>query len=152
LKTYWGNDTTQSLLSEDRYQLYLFLKNDYNTERWPAMLNLVISSASQKNIPGFIVTSVPFETLKNDPPKVFTLMTPLACDAVAIKTAARANPTIFLVKNGIILGKWAHADFENAVKAIQLLPPQPGEAARPEDSMTHEPQPDSTGSSSSSPE
>jgi uncharacterized membrane protein YphA (DoxX/SURF4 family) len=127
LKTYWGNDTTQALLSEDRYQLYLFVKDGYHTERWPAIMNLVISAAQDRHIEPFLVTSIPFETLKENPLKVFTFMTPLACDAVAIKTAARANPTLLLVKNGTILGKWAYPDLDRAVKALQQLPAQPAQ-------------------------
>lgn len=146
LKTYWGNDTTHALLSEDRYQLYLFVKNDYKHGNWPAMMNLVISTAKGKKIEPFLVTSIPFETLKENPLKVFTAMTPLACDAVAIKTAARANPTLLLVKNGTILGKWAYSDLEHAVKVIRELPAQPGE---PADTQTYEPIPDSLKQSSS---
>lgn len=127
LKTYWGNDTTSALLGENRYQLYLFVKNDYNTDRWPAIMTLVLSAAKDKNIEPFLVTSIPFETLKENPLKVFTYMTPLACDAVAIKTAARANPTLLLVKNGTIMGKWSYADLDQAVKTLQALPAQPGE-------------------------
>jgi uncharacterized membrane protein YphA (DoxX/SURF4 family) len=146
LKTYWGNDTTQALLTEDRYQLYLFVKNDYKQGNWPGIMNIVISTAKGKKIEPFLVTSIPFETLKENPLKVFTEMTPLACDAVAIKTAARANPTLLLVKNGTILGKWAYTDLERAVKVLQELPAQPGQ---PADTQTYEPIPDSLKQSSS---
>ncbi|WEK34655.1 MAG: DoxX family protein [Candidatus Pseudobacter hemicellulosilyticus] len=122
LKTVAGNDTTQALLAEDRYQLYLFLKNDYNQSQWMEYLKLVMHTAGQKQIPGFIVTSIPFETLTSNPPDVFRLFTPLACDAVAIKTAARANPTLFLIKNGTVIDKWSYADLERAVGAVQKLP------------------------------
>lgn len=135
LKTYWGNDTTQALLSEDRYQLYLFVKNDYKTDRWPAIMNLVLSTAHDKHIEPFLVTSIPFETLMEAPMKIFTVMTPLACDAVAIKTAARANPTLFLVKNGTIMGKWAYTDLEQAVKVLQGLQAQ---AAPPAETETNQ--------------
>ncbi|MBO9633236.1 MAG: DoxX family protein [Chitinophagaceae bacterium] len=140
LKTYWGNDTTQALLSEDRYQLYLFVKNDYKTDRWPAIMSLVLSTAHDKHIEPFLVTSIPFETLREAPMKIFTVMTPLACDAVAIKTAARANPTLFLVKNGTILGKWAYPDLEQAVKVLQGLQAQAAPPAEPE---TNQAAPDS---------
>lgn len=145
LKTIWGNDTTEALMKEDRYQLYLFVKENYKQGNWPAMMNLVISTAEGKKIEPFLVTSIPFETLRENPLKTFTKMTPLACDAVAIKTAARTNPTLMLVKNGTILGKWAYSDLERAVKVLQELPAQPGE---PADTQTHEPIPDSLQQSS----
>ncbi len=59
LKTYWGNDTTQALLTEDRYQLYLFVKNDYKHGNWPGIMNIMISTAKGKKIEPFLVTSIP---------------------------------------------------------------------------------------------
>ncbi len=74
-------------------------------------------------------------------------MTPLACDAVAIKTAARANPTLLLVKNGTILGKWAYTDLgarrESFHRNFLHNPEQPA------DTQTYEPIPDSLKQSSS---
>ncbi|TBR19133.1 MAG: DoxX family protein [Chitinophagaceae bacterium] len=40
------------------------------------------------------------------------------CDATAIRTAARINPTMYLLKKGIVEGKWAPTDFEAAKKII----------------------------------
>lgn len=122
LQTFYGNDTTEALLAEDNYQLYLFLRDDYATGDWMNLLGMVMRAADQKNIQGFIVTSIPFETLRTDPPRVFLNFTPLACDAVAIKTAARANPTLFLIKNGTVIDKWSYADLERALGKIQQLP------------------------------
>lgn len=122
LKTFYGNDTTEALLNENTYQLYLFVKHDYQPGKWMDVLAMVMSTARKKNIPGFIVTSIPFETLRTNPPGVFLSFTPLACDAVAIKTAARANPALYLIKKGTVIGKWSHADFERALGKVQELP------------------------------
>ena len=51
-------------------------------------------------------------------------ITILKCDATAIKTAARANPTLYLLKHGTILNKWSAAEFENAILEISSLPVQ----------------------------
>jgi hypothetical protein len=40
----------------------------------------------------------------------------LTCDATAVKTAARANPTLFLMKGPVVQGKWGWADIDKAVK------------------------------------
>lgn len=123
LQTFYQNDTTQALLHEDRYQLYLFLKNDYNKGNWPQVLETILQSATQKNIRGFLVTSIPIEEIFSDKaPAVFSQLLPLRCDPVAIKTAARANPTLFLVKNGTILHKWSYADLEKALPVVLTLP------------------------------
>ena len=48
----------------------------------------------------------------------------LKCDGTAIKTAARSNPTLYLIKGGTILRKWSYADFKNAIPAVNELPTQ----------------------------
>jgi hypothetical protein len=45
----------------------------------------------------------------------------LRCDATAIKTAARTNPALFLIKNGTVLNKWSYADFDKALREISAL-------------------------------
>jgi len=123
LKTVYGNDSTQALLNEDQYQLYFFLKDGYKIEtEWVNELTLIMQSAGQKHINGYLVSNVPIETLRQDPPEVFKTFTPLSCDPVAIKTAARANPALFLVKKGTILNKWSYADFDQALLIVSNLP------------------------------
>lgn len=122
LKTLYGNDTTQVLMTEDREQLYLFIKNEIDPGRWTDELDAIMELAKQKNIPGFIVTNITVESLLQDTTTVLKSMTPLFCDAVAIKTAARANPVLMRIKNGTILGKWSYFDFRTAFEKISTLP------------------------------
>jgi uncharacterized membrane protein YphA (DoxX/SURF4 family) len=122
LQTFAGNDTTQALLNEDQYQLYLFLKNGYTLGEWTAVLNMIMRGAEKKHIKGFLVTNVPIETLRVNPPDVFYAFMPLRCDATAIKTAARTNPALFLIKKGTILNKWSYADLEQALLVVNNLP------------------------------
>ncbi|HLY70362.1 MAG TPA: hypothetical protein VKR53_11585, partial [Puia sp.] len=51
-------------------------------------------------------------------------MTFFKADATAIKTAARVNPTMYLLKQAMILNKWGAADFENSLEEINSLPVQ----------------------------
>jgi uncharacterized membrane protein YphA (DoxX/SURF4 family) len=123
LKTVYGNDSTGALLNEDQYQLYFFLKDGYKVKaEWINELTLIMQSAAQKHINGYLVSNVPIETLRQNPPEVFKTFIPLSCDPVAIKTAARANPALFLVKKGTILNKWSYADFEQALLIVSNLP------------------------------
>lgn len=122
LQTFYKNDTTQALLQEDKYQLYLFLRNDYNQGNWPVVLQTILQSATEKNIQGFLVTSIPTETLySSESPAVFNMLLPLRCDPVVIKTATRANPTLVLMKKGTILRKWSYADLDKALPVILTL-------------------------------
>jgi hypothetical protein len=121
LQSIQGNDTTQALLSEESYQLFLFLKNDYKLREWSDVLAIVMNQAEKKNIPGFLVTNIQIDKLRNDPPPVFLEFIPLRCDATAIKTAARTNPTLYLVRKGTIIQKWGYADFEQAIRFLNNL-------------------------------
>lgn len=121
LQSIYGNDTTEALLNEDKYQLFLFLKNGYQTSNWNDVLGVVMNHAGKKNIDGFLVTNIPIDELLSNPPAVFTEFTPLRCDATAIKTAARTNPTLYLVKKGTIIQKWGYADFDQAARFIDKL-------------------------------
>jgi hypothetical protein len=110
------------LLNTDEYQLYLFLKNGYTTGEWTKLLDMIMRNAEQKHIKGFMVSNIPMETLRQHPPDVFYAFTPLRCDVVAIKTAARTNPALFLIKKGTIINKWSFADFEQALLVVNNLP------------------------------
>jgi uncharacterized membrane protein YphA (DoxX/SURF4 family) len=118
LVTVYGNDTTQDLLQHNREQLYLFLKDGYTIGKWTDELEAIMKVATQKNIERYLVTNVPIETLRQNPPEAFMMMMPLVCDGVAIKTAARTNPVLFRIKGGTILNKWSLADFERAFETI----------------------------------
>jgi uncharacterized membrane protein YphA (DoxX/SURF4 family) len=122
LQTFFGNDTTQALLNADEYQLYLFLKNGYKVGDWTNMLGMIMRSAEQKHIKGFMVSNVPIETLRKNPPDAFYAFMPLRCDVTAIKTAARTNPALFLIKKGTIINKWSYADLEQALLVVNNLP------------------------------
>lgn len=112
-----GNDTTLNLLTEDSYQLYLFYLDEINPGSWAPYLYTTIELANSKNIQSFLVTNAVINesNMKLLPANIF----PLRCDAVAIKTAARANPTLYLIKNGNIINKWSYADLDRAIRDLQ---------------------------------
>lgn len=121
LQTIYGNDTTQAILDKPGYTLVLFVMNDYATGPWTSQLESIMTLAGRKTIDGFIVTNMAFDVLIAGAPPVFTNFTPLLCDATAIKTAARAKPTLFLLNKGVIVNKWSYADFDQALLAVQQL-------------------------------
>jgi hypothetical protein len=108
-------------LNEPGYKLFLFLKDGYQPGQWNSVLEMVVSEASQKGIKGFLVTNL--EIQRNDA-DFFPRLFPLRADGTAIKTAARYNPTLFLINGGTIVQKWSAVDFEHALKTIDQLPQQ----------------------------
>lgn len=115
-----GTDSTQAILDQKGNALFLFVKDAMNTDytkKENQQLRLIVDYAKNKGISFYVVTNTrevinEFTAATKDTPTTFM------CDAVAIKTAARANPTLYLLKDGIIQNKWAFADFEKAYKEI----------------------------------
>ncbi len=117
-------DVTDPVLQQKGYKLFLFIKDmhDANTESFKEV-GLILSFAVHKNIPVWFITSDAdavegFVTENGLRPFISGV---LKCDATAVKTAARTNPALFLLKQGTILNKWGFADFENAVGALNEL-------------------------------
>ncbi|RYG04707.1 MAG: DoxX family protein [Chitinophagaceae bacterium] len=122
LQTVDGNDTTQAILDRPGYTILLFVQGGYNRgEQWEAYLQTIVTGANNQGIEKYLVTSLSIEDLANNPPAAFTAFTPLLCDATAIKTAARANPTLYVLKQGVVINKWSYADFDKALTEIQQL-------------------------------
>jgi hypothetical protein len=81
-------------------------------------MDMIIGEASKKNIKGFLVTNLDVpDNRQGFMPELQTLKT----DGTAIKTAARYNPTLFLIKDGTILKKWSAVDFAEALRYLGKL-------------------------------
>jgi uncharacterized membrane protein YphA (DoxX/SURF4 family) len=115
LETTSGNDTTLALLTEPGTKIFLFLKDGYKPYEWVEKMDMIINEASKKNIKGFLVTSLDIPA--NHEGFLGPLIT-LKADGTAIKTAARYNPTLFLMRNGTIVKKWSAVDFDQALRYI----------------------------------
>ncbi len=119
LNTLQDNDTTMQVLSDPGYNAFLFIKDDPGTGEWLNNLELLYPVLQRQTINLFVVTnnaagiSAYFNAI---PGATF-----LKCDVVPIKTAARTNPALYLLKNGTILNKWSYADWDDAVEEIQAL-------------------------------
>ena len=116
-----GNDTTTSLLSQEGEYYLLFIKDfeNYPTD-WDQDFKLVERAAGSKR-PLFIITGQPQKAMerfagknsfdgKSIESRIFS------CDVTAIKTAARTNPALYLMKGPVVEEKWGKADLGEAIK------------------------------------
>ena len=114
-------DTTEAVLGAKGYKLLEFVQtgNDYTATR---EFSVILAMAKAKNIPLYIITA-DFDAVMNRVTQIGIAanVIVLKCDGTAIKTAARANPTLLLLKKGIIIGKWSYADFDRALPGISAL-------------------------------
>lgn len=121
-----GTDTTQDVLSAKGYKLFLFMKElQDESPTWNNAFGVILTMAKSKKVPVFIITgdydNVEAWTARQG---IAPAVTVLKCDATAIKTAARANPTLYLLKTAIVLDKWSYADFDAALPKVNELPEQ----------------------------
>jgi uncharacterized membrane protein YphA (DoxX/SURF4 family) len=119
LETIYGTDTTAQLLAENGAKLFIFIKDEVPGGRWLTMASLIEQQASAKKIQTYVVTNLDFKTVMAVPELRGWL--PLRADGTAIKTVARANPTIYLLDGGAVVNKWSHADFDRALTTVSDL-------------------------------
>lgn len=119
LTTLSGNDTTTQILSEPGYQAFLFIKDNPGEGLWLKHFESLFPLLQQQNITLFVVTNNAEEVSRyfNTTPQIILLK----CDVVPIKTAARTNPTLYLLQNGNVIHKWSYADWGRAKDVIPAL-------------------------------
>ena len=118
-----GIDSTQGVLARLGYQVFLFTRGIDKVEPgWMNDFNATFQLMQDKNIRLNFVTSYYDNValwVKNA--GIAEKVSIFKSDAVAIKTAARADPTLYLINDGNIIGKWSYADFDDAAEAINAL-------------------------------
>ena len=112
-----GVNVTEDILGQpgEYYLFFLQYKND-GVSGWSAAFSELSIKAKQQNRPIYIVTAD-----KENVNTFFNVTNPynlpiLTCDATAIKTAARANPTLFVMKGPVVTAKYSWADIGKAIK------------------------------------
>jgi hypothetical protein len=108
LLTASGGDSTDFVLSQPEC-LLLFCENFATpVKSWQHDFREILSAARQKMIPVYIVTANRREgdlALAKTP---FRNVPVFECDYTAIRTAARTNPCLYLLKGGTIVNKWSY--------------------------------------------
>ncbi|HVY76462.1 MAG TPA: BT_3928 family protein [Puia sp.] len=121
-----GNDSTTAILERRGFKLILFsLRFPDPNPSWNKAFSLIYTLAVSKNIPVYFVTANPEATAGFLKANGLDSKVPMfTCDATAIKTAARADPTLYLLKGPNIIDKWSYAAFESAMTSLNGLSAQ----------------------------
>ena len=91
---------------------------------WSAGFAGINKLAAQKNIPVYIITGQADNAL--EVLHGLHLMRPVfTCDNTTIRTAARVNPTLYILQQGTITGKWSGNNIDKAEKILTGLPDMP---------------------------
>jgi uncharacterized membrane protein YphA (DoxX/SURF4 family) len=112
-----GTDTTEAVLNQPG-EYYLLFAKDFNTakDKWYSDFKTFYAN----KIPTVYLITSDVKTANQifNIPGDFKLQI-FSCDATAIKTAARVNPTLFLMKGPLIQNKWSFTDAKNLVQNIK---------------------------------
>ena len=106
-----NTDTTDAILAGPGKLLILFSR-EWNAD-WNNKMTQVNQLAKEKNI-GFIISTASAEKAREN-----VTIPVLESDLVAIKTAARVDPTLYLLDGATIRGKWAYADIDKALEELK---------------------------------
>ncbi len=107
-----GGDSTEAILNTaSDYYLFFIKELPSNTKKWLPDLKEISRSAETQHRKFYVVTAqknVVKEFLEKNGVRTDGIFT---CDATAIKTAARANPALYLMKGPVVQKKTSWADF-----------------------------------------
>ena len=108
-----GADVIENLLNQKKSYYLFFIKDfDNNPAKWIDDFKAFAQRAKQKSLSIYIVTADKegaihlFNNINKLDLQIYT------CDATAIKTAARANPTLFFMQGPVVQNKYSWADID----------------------------------------
>jgi uncharacterized membrane protein YphA (DoxX/SURF4 family) len=111
-------DTTQAILNQQGKYILLFVKDASKAgNNWIRNATAVAEEAAKRNMPVFVVTA----TLDEARSQLYNVnnITFLRGDATVIKTAARVNPTYFVMKGADVVEKIADTDHEEVIALLR---------------------------------
>jgi len=117
LTTLAGTDSTLQVLNTNKY-LILMVKHFDDVDTWKKDFEALVLQCNQNQIPVVIATpstAIAVQQFGNN--KGLSI---LACDATAIKTAARVTPTYYVMQQANIVAKYSYADAAKVRAAIAL--------------------------------
>ncbi len=116
-----GTDTTMAILQQSGQQFIVFSKilpKGAKDWTWSDDMKKIHAAAKENKIPLIWVSADAENTAKGLVVLNMSDIPVMRGDLVAIKTAARVDPTIYLLKDGTIEGKWSYASFKKVVPFI----------------------------------
>ncbi|MFT3901694.1 MAG: DoxX family protein [Niabella sp.] len=136
-----GVDNAAKVLS-DKHALILFMEDAATPlDDWRKSFSELYKRAVEKNIPVYVVTSRRTDIDKAFAGAPFKDAPIFEADRTMIRTASRANPTVYYLKDGTIAGKWSSKHFDRARQKVEeakdVLPPQTAPVLPPLDSTLH---------------
>ena len=114
-------DSTQVVLSQP-YAVLLFCQDfSVPVSKWKDDFAKLYAEAKAKNIPVYAITTQLTDAQKNFAATSFNDIPIFKCDYTTIRTAARTNPCIYLLKQGTIVDKQGYKRMDIILKAVKNM-------------------------------
>ena len=113
------SDSTGVILSQPTSLLFFNVILPGKDPAWKNDLLEVYGEANKKGIPFYFVTTNRDSAIAVYSAMGFRNINVLSCDFTAIRTASRANQTLYLLNNGSVKSKWSFANLDEAKKTIE---------------------------------
>jgi len=113
-----GEDLTNFVLSDPGFSL-LMISNDITEADQEEILKGIelAYTCLENNISFYLLTASPEEEVK----KFNDQLTAFYVDETSLKTIVRANPGYMLIKDGVVMRKWAHRDLPDEERLISAV-------------------------------
>jgi uncharacterized membrane protein YphA (DoxX/SURF4 family) len=112
-------DSTQVVLSQP-YAILIFCEDfSIPVSKWEKSFAELYATAKGKNIPSYMITGRPGEAPGKIKNTSFADIPIFKCDFTAIRTAARTNPCIYLLKEGTIIDKKSYKKMGAILSAVK---------------------------------
>ncbi|SRR5829696_1712366 len=111
-----GEDSTQVILSQPLS--VLVFAQQLHGGAWVNDFKKVVDEAKAKSIPVYFASQSLADAMNLLGKNNISGVQFFNCDFTVVRTAARTDPTIFLLKNGVIINKYSTMQFDKATKDL----------------------------------
>ncbi len=114
-------DSTAIVLSQLNAYLLFWELPKGDSDNWLDDIKEIKSEAAKKNIPLYVVTPAPTEVANILQKNNLGDLQVFSCDNTAVRTAARANPTLYFLQAGTIQNKYSFRELDKAEAHLKNL-------------------------------
>lgn len=118
LTTQAGADLTGDVLQNDEVVLLFAEDTSTPVKKWQKEFEHIFAAAGKKQVPVYIVSSSALAVKAAIANTTFSAVEVLNGDNTMIRTAARTNPTVYVLKKGTIAGKWSYKNFDKVIPVL----------------------------------
>ena len=111
-------DSTQFVMDQPYAILLFYMDFTKPISGWEKDFSKLVEAGKEKNIPSYVVTTSIDKATAAFAGTSFANIQLFKCDITTIRTAARTNPCLYLLKQGTIIGKWSYKRIDNAIKLL----------------------------------